>query len=848
VIGSVVHRAAVAAIAAAIVLASACVERPSPNSGAGDADASVQDTTGTVGAELSLPGGEHLSTVSYTLTNGANTYTGTVDVSGSSTAGFVVAGVASGSGYLLKLTAISDDRAVSCTGTSMPFSVSDRATTMVLVQLVCIVQHEAGGIIIGGNPVNCAVWNTIVANPSSASIGTSVTLNAAATAPNPGAITFTWTVLTGTGTISNNSSAITANDAGATDMATFTCPATAETDTIQLFVGDGPLPDGGTCPTVDTTGTVQVICGAAPCIGLGTSVPATPDTATGSCPTGQVNTGTLKDSSGNFCCSPAPGPCLLGTGAIATPNTATGTCPSGQVNTGTLKDTNGNYCCSLPCTQASLAPCTGPNQTCCVPCGGSANGFCTPTEALLVGHDIANAKVTPDAGEGPGDCYSCLWNAGCLDDINFHDTNHECGDLTGVFNVGPAAGSADSTLCLDTLSCILRTSCASIAGGLGCYCGSLTSTTCASTAPGGINGPCTIQESDGLNSPPLGITPPSIPTFTDPSTPSGRANNIVACATANACTSCLTNGSGATPACPTSLSTATSDITVSTAGGSTTIVASLTSGAFIPAVWSAFTGTLSNEQQNGTSLSATFTCPATSGGAIPVTVIVNGGPQAGCPTTDNTLTTTVHCPVATDGGVDAGRVCDASAPVPCTTTGESCCVPCASSANGACTQTEAAFVAHDIATGHATLAAGEAANGCYPCLVNGGCLDDITFGDNGHECGDLAGVLDAGAKAGTDEQTLCMNTVSCILSSSCATHATSACYCGTAGVATACQGNPAPGPINGACDQVIADGLGYPPSDGTDITKHLTDLTLPAGMADQIFQCALSNSCTACLQ
>jgi hypothetical protein len=67
-------------------------------------------------------------------------------------------------------------------------------------------------------------------------------------------------------------------------------------------------------------------------------------------------------------------------------------------------------------------------------------------------------------------------------------------------------------------------------------------------------------------------------------------------------------------------------------------------------------------------------------------------------------------------------------------------------------------------------------------------------------------------------------------------------------VSGACQGDPAPGPIDGACAAQIAAGLGYPPSDGTDITKHLTDTTKPAGIADQILQCALSNSCTACLQ
>jgi hypothetical protein len=828
---SAVRSAAFAVVAAAIVLVPACGQRSSSDGAGAGPDASVQNATGTVGADLTLPGGEHLSTVSYTLTNGANTYTGTVDVSGLSTATFVVGNVTSGDGYLLKLNAVTDDTSVACTGTSAPFSVSDRATTMVLVQLVCIATRDAGGVVVGGNPVNCAVWNTIVANPSTAASGGSLMLNAAATAPSPGEITFTWTVTSGTGTISNNTSAITQNDAGATDMATFTCPATgSEVDTIQLVVGDGPLPDGGSCPIVDTTGTVQVTCGGAPCVGVGTGTMATPNTATGTCPSGQVNTGTLKDGNGDYCCSIASGPCLLGTGAIATPDTATGACPTGQVNTGTLKDSNGNYCCSLPCSQSTLVPCTAANQTCCVACGGSANGLCTATEALLVAHDIANAKVTPDAGEGPGACYACLWNAGCLDDTNFHDTNQECGDLTGNFGVGPAAGSAASTLCLDTLSCILRTSCAATGGaGGGCYCGmSLGAGTCG-TAP---NGPCVIQESDGL------MTPP-IPSFSDPTTPSGRANTILTCAVTNNCTSCLTNGSGVNPGCPPALTIATLDITVSTPGGSTTITVSASGPPNLTAVWSTSAGTLSNEHQSGSTLAATFTCPAAAA-TVPVTVVVNGGPTASCPTTDNTLTATVHCP----GPV----VCDASALAPCTAAGQSCCVPCAGSANGVCTPTEALLVARDIANGHATQM-GDAQDGCYTCLFNGGCIDDVTFGDSGHECGDLPNIaFNAGAQAGTLEPLLCQQTLSCLLAPpSCASQAVSACYCGTAGVATACQGNPAPGPINGTCATQIAAGLGFPPSDGTDITKHLTDTTLPAGVADQIFQCALTNMCTTCM-
>ena len=84
--------------------------------------------------------------------------------------------------------------------------------------------------------------------------------------------------------------------------------------------------------------------------------------------------------------------------------------------------------------------------------------------------------------------------------------------------------------------------------------------------------------------------------------------------------------------------------------------------------------------------------------------------------------------------------------------------------------------------------------------------------------------------------------------SKCAASAVSTCYCGTAGVATACQGNPAPGPINGACDTQIAAGLGFATTDGTDNANNLTNTTLASGRADQIILCAFNNSCTQCLQ
>jgi hypothetical protein len=197
---------------------------------------------------------------------------------------------------------------------------------------------------------------------------------------------------------------------------------------------------------------------------------------------------------------------------------------------------------------------------------------------------------------------------------------------------------------------------------------------------------------------------------------------------------------------------------------------------------------------------------------------------------------------AGDGGADSGL--DAGASLhPCVVAGDTSCVQCQYNdlppkGDMTCTPTEAAIVQHDIATGRSTRAGPSDPSSCYECLVNvGSCIDDTRFGDRGHECEDPL-------VTGTAAQ--CQATLACIFQEECAAAAVSICYCGTAGLLTTCQGNPAAGPIDGACAATIAAGLGFPVSDGTDNTAQLTSATAASGKADQIFQCALTNGCAAC--
>ncbi len=205
-----------------------------------------------------------------------------------------------------------------------------------------------------------------------------------------------------------------------------------------------------------------------------------------------------------------------------------------------------------------------------------------------------------------------------------------------------------------------------------------------------------------------------------------------------------------------------------------------------------------------------------------------------------------------DGAIDAtsGTPDGGGSLAACVSAGQTGCVECQYN-NGAagtlpntsslCTPTEAALVRHDIARGNAP-SAGPAPDGsCYACAALSGCLDDSEFNDQGHECEDISG----GSGAAD-----CEATIACILQTSCGSTsgALSGCYCGSAPVSGSCAGIGASNAANGACKASEASGLGFSASDGLDILKNFTSTTLPAGVANNIFQCASSNGCTACLQ
>jgi hypothetical protein len=238
--------------------------------GGGDPSGAMSDSKGNVGLQLTLPGGQILNTVSYTITgpNGASTVvqSGTSDVSHSATVGFQLAGIPAGSGYTVSISGTSVDGSVTCMGSAM-FSVIAHATTNVTVLMQCgTAAADAGAASFNGQTYLCGTANGISATPSETTVGSSVTVSATATAPNPSALAYAWSAPSGTFSAPNAQST------------NFTCTQQGPV-TLTVTVSDGAVPAGASCNPSTSTSIVVVTCDAAG--DAGTPQDATvPDTGT----------------------------------------------------------------------------------------------------------------------------------------------------------------------------------------------------------------------------------------------------------------------------------------------------------------------------------------------------------------------------------------------------------------------------------------------------------------------------------------------------------------------------------------------------------------------------------------
>jgi hypothetical protein len=95
--------------------------------------------------------------------------------------------------------------------------------------------------------------------------------------------------------------------------------------------------------------------------------------------------------------------------------------------------------------------------------------------------------------------------------------------------------------------------------------------------------------------------------------------------------------------------------------------------------------------------------------------------------------------------------------------------------------------------------------------------------------------------SGDPAATSCLKVVTCVLGGNCAdTLGSGTCYCGTA-VGSDCTiaGKP-----NGACLMQEQDGTDS--NAPATVNNRFTNITYAAGMANTIFSCAASNTCSQC--
>jgi hypothetical protein len=254
--------------------------------GSGTPGAASQATeTGQVGMELTLPGGETINTVNYTIT-GPNGFTrsNSVPVQNSTTISFTVGGIPAGNNYSITISGASADGTVTCSG-SATFSVVAQMTTTVTDTLQCSATvPEAGAIAVNAPTYACATTfqGAISASPSETTVGGSVTLQATAAGPNPNTLTYAWSAPSGTLSAPNSSTT------------NFTCTTQGQV-TVTVSVSDGAVPDGAAaCPAASST--VLITCdvltpnslvissstydstqGAVASLAVGTTIPNTAD-------------------------------------------------------------------------------------------------------------------------------------------------------------------------------------------------------------------------------------------------------------------------------------------------------------------------------------------------------------------------------------------------------------------------------------------------------------------------------------------------------------------------------------------------------------------------------------------
>lgn len=217
-------------------------------------DGPANSDTGAVGFQLSLPSGQLIPVLNWSISgpNGAATVvkSGTITTQSRGVT-FLVGNLAVASGYQVSLAGTANDGSIMCAG-SASFAITNRQTTPVVVELACSSSTEGAHVtLVNGTTFNCAAWNDVSASPTQTSVGDSVMLSATASGPVASALTYNWSAASGT--FANNTAAQT----------TFTCTKVGMVN-VTLVVGDGPVPTGSSCDDSLDTRVIAIQCLAAP--------------------------------------------------------------------------------------------------------------------------------------------------------------------------------------------------------------------------------------------------------------------------------------------------------------------------------------------------------------------------------------------------------------------------------------------------------------------------------------------------------------------------------------------------------------------------------------------------------
>ncbi|HEY4014936.1 MAG TPA: metallophosphoesterase [Polyangiaceae bacterium] len=247
-------------------------EEPQGTPGAAQSNGSV----GTIGIGLTLPDGDTIANVTYTLTNSVGTAIalptlpnpGTVSLGNSQGISFQLGGVPAGTGDSISLVA-STSGGATCQGSASGINVTARNTTAVTVQMLCSLPgQDAGNVSVSVAFSNCGTWTSLSTNTSEAFVGESIVLTTTATGANPSNLGYTWTMSNPIGAFGATTAGVGTQGqdeaVGPLEMQQFMCTAPGTT-TVTMVVDDGPVPtDAGTCPTNLSTITTTVTCDAYP--------------------------------------------------------------------------------------------------------------------------------------------------------------------------------------------------------------------------------------------------------------------------------------------------------------------------------------------------------------------------------------------------------------------------------------------------------------------------------------------------------------------------------------------------------------------------------------------------------